>query len=80
MKWIEVDSKRLPKEREDVLVHIEYLTGAHKNSPKCRIGYLRIWSDSMFFVVPKYEGEPPYTFKVTHWMPLIPPKKEDEVK
>ena len=72
--WISVEEK-LPKERVDVLVLCEKIflepkVKANFNLPEKmqRIGYIRIWSEGPFWVVPKYEQEGNFEFVVTHWV------------
>jgi len=61
MKWIPVE-KELPADRVDVLVL--------RDIGDIRIGYVRVWSDGAFWVVPKFEEEKVVEWKVTHWQPL----------
>lgn len=77
--WISVEDK-LPKERVDVLVTGVYTKKESNNSPTCRIGYVRIWSNGPFFVTPIFEGEPPFSLDVTHWMPFPKLEVKGEIK
>ena len=74
--WFDVKDK-LPKEKENCLVIVRY-QDRHRKLPNPRMGYLKIWSDGPFWVVPKFDSEELYKFEVVYWsyMPKIPKRFE----